>query len=322
MDDAADLVEEVEEYEKRFGQTGSPTGPGGEGRDARAPGEIADSPEAAAERVVELLGEVERYPPASSWEKPERLGTKPGEGYDCWTVVELVGGAPRHVSLELLGKGRELAGKLGGLNVALVLGHDLDGAAREAARYGAERVVVVDDERLAEYHPDPYFSALRRVVESERPHALSFIPSTIVGRDYGPRVAGELELAHDPRLRRPRHRQGGAPDPVQARYGGNIISVIMGATTPQLATVRPGMFAPVEPRDDAEAEITRLPAGHPPRHALGLSRSRAPPGHRRYELDSATICLRRQGCRHPRGRARDRGPRAGGSEPRSVGAVT
>jgi electron transfer flavoprotein alpha subunit len=32
-------------------------------------------------------------------------------------------------------------------------------------------------------------------------------------------------------------------------YGGNIVSVIMGATTPQLATVRPRMYEPLEPRD-------------------------------------------------------------------------
>ena len=44
----------------------------------------------------------------------------------------MVDGASRRASLELLGKGRELAGKLGGLNVALVIGHDLDGVAREA----------------------------------------------------------------------------------------------------------------------------------------------------------------------------------------------
>ena len=128
----------------------------------------------------------------------------------------MVDGGPRRVSLELLGKGRELAGKLGGLNIALVIGHDLGGVAREAARYGAERVVVVDDERLADYHPDPYFSALRRVVESERPHAL-LIPSTIMGRDYGPRVAGELELGMTGDCVDLGIDKARAPDPVQAR---------------------------------------------------------------------------------------------------------
>jgi electron transfer flavoprotein alpha subunit len=40
-------------------------------------------------------------------------------------------------------------------------------------------------------------------------------------------------------------------------YGGNIVSVIMGATTPQLATVRARMFEPLEPRD-AEPVIERF----------------------------------------------------------------
>jgi electron transfer flavoprotein alpha subunit len=287
---AADLAGEVEEYDKRFGQTGSPTRVLAV-KDATPErrGEIADFPEAAAARVLELLREVEA-PPASSWEKPERLGTKPGKSYDCWTVVEVVDGVPRRVSLELLGKGRELAGKLGGLNVALVVGHDLDGVAREAVRYGAERVVVMDDERLAEYHPDPYFSALRRVVESERPHAL-LIPSTIMGRDYGPRVAGELELGMTGDCVDLGIDKGGRLIQYKPAYGGNIVSVIMGATTPQLATVRPGMFAPVEPRDDAEAEIVRLPAGDLAEPRTRLVSSEHRPDTAGYELDSAAVCL-------------------------------
>jgi electron transfer flavoprotein alpha subunit len=43
-------------------------------------------------------------------------------------------------------------------------------------------------------------------------------------------------------------------------YGGNIVSVIMGATTPQLATVLPRMYEPLRPRD-FDAEIRRLDLG-------------------------------------------------------------
>jgi electron transfer flavoprotein alpha subunit len=46
-------------------------------------------------------------------------------------------------------------------------------------------------------------------------------------------------------------------------YGGNIVSVIMGSTTPQLATVRPRMFEPLTPRD-VEPAIERFdPGGWP-----------------------------------------------------------
>jgi electron transfer flavoprotein alpha subunit len=46
-------------------------------------------------------------------------------------------------------------------------------------------------------------------------------------------------------------------------YGGNIVSVIMGRTTPQLATVRPRMFEPLEPRD-AQAEVRQIDLGDLP----------------------------------------------------------
>jgi electron transfer flavoprotein alpha subunit len=287
---ATDLVDEVYEFDKRFGQTGSPTRVLAV-KDATPErrGELASSPDEAAERILTLLADAGGRP-ASPWEKPERLGEKPGKSYDCWTVVELVDGSPRRLSLELLGKGRELAGKLGGANVAVVLGHGVDTAAREAARYGAERVVVVDDERLGEYHPETYAAALRQVVERERPHAL-LIPSTAVGRDYGPRVAGELELGMTGDCVDLAIDRAGRLIQYKPAYGGNIVSVIMGRTTPQLATVRPGMFQPVEARDDAEAERVAFALDGLPEARTRLVERRHEPDAAGYELDAADVVL-------------------------------
>jgi electron transfer flavoprotein alpha subunit len=212
----------------------------------------AFDPAEAAQRVRELL--VERPPTATSREKPDRLGEEPGNSYDCWSVVELVEGRIARVSLELLGKSRELAGKLGGRVVALVLGHDLDGEARDAIRHGAEAVVVVDDERLRDYQPELWADALCQVLQRERPHAL-LIPATSRGRDYGPRAAGELELGMTGDCVDLGIDRGGRLIQHKPAYGGNIVSVIMGATTPQLATVRPRMFEPLEPDDSAAGEI-------------------------------------------------------------------
>ncbi|MGH3010400.1 MAG: FAD-binding protein [Gaiellaceae bacterium] len=287
---ASDLVDDVEEDDRRFGQTGSPTRVlAVKDVTPERHGEVAESPEQAAERILELLAEV-GGPPASAWEKPGRLGEKPGRSYDCWTAIELVEGAPRRVSLELLGKGRELAGKLGGLNVALILGSGLASIAREAVRHGAERVVVVDDPRLAEYHPETFAAALRRVVESERPHVL-LIPSTTQGRDYGPRVAGELELGMTGDCVDLGIDKAGRLIQYKPAYGGNIVSVIMGATTPQLATVRPGMFVPVESRDDAEAELVELDAGELPEPRARLLTREHDAATAGYELDAAAACI-------------------------------
>ncbi|HYX76264.1 MAG TPA: FAD-binding protein, partial [Gaiellaceae bacterium] len=252
---AGDLVDDLRENDKRFGQTGSPTRVLAV-RDVtpdRAR-ELAPSPEEGAERVAALLDERPRTP--SVWEKPERLGEKPGKSYDCWSFVETFGGRPSRMSLELVAKSRELAGKLGGANVALVLGHDVGEAAAEIARRGADRVVVAEHEALRNAGADTWGAALRQVVERERPHVL-LIPATARGRDLGPRVAGELELGMTGDCVDLAIDRAGRLIQYKPAYGGNIVSVIMGATTPQLATVRPRMFEPLAP-NGSEGELGRF----------------------------------------------------------------
>jgi electron transfer flavoprotein alpha subunit len=283
---AADLVDDAQPNDKRFGQSGSPTRVLAV-RDVtpERAGESFSDPVQAAERVQALL--TDRARPESAWEKPEQLGEKPGHSYDCWSVVELVDGRPGRVSLELLAKGRELAGKLGGSNVALLIGHELDAAAREAERHGAEEVVTVDDSRLTEYEPSVWADALRQVLELERPHAL-LIPATSRGRDYGPRVAGALELGMTGDCVDLGIDRAGRLIQFKPAYGGNIVSVIMGATTPQLATVRPRMFEPLEPRD-SDAEYRALTLGElaePPSRMIKRDASA-----RGFELDEADTVL-------------------------------
>ncbi|HXZ56385.1 MAG TPA: FAD-binding protein [Gaiellaceae bacterium] len=273
--------------ERLFGQRGSPTRVLAV-RDVtpERAHELFTDPEEAAARVRELLAE--RPPAATAWEKPERLGETPGHSYDCWSVVELVEGRPARISLELLAKGRELSGKLGGRNVALLLGQGLDGAAREAVRHGAEVVVSVDDDRLAEYEPELWAGALAQVLERERPHAL-LIPATSRGRDYGPRAAGALELGMTGDCVDLAIDRAGRLIQFKPAYGGNIVSVIMGATTPQLATVRARMFEPLEPSDAAEGEQRRFELGPLPAARTRLlerdERERA------FDLDEAKVVV-------------------------------
>jgi electron transfer flavoprotein alpha/beta subunit len=273
--------------EKQFGQRGSPTRVLAVRDDTpeRAK-ELFTDPAAAAARVRELLAERPR--PDVAWEKPERLGEKPGASYDCWSVVELVDGRPARISLELLAKGRELAGKLGGRNVALLLGQGLDDAAREAVRYGAEAVVMVDDPQLVTYEPELWAGALAQVLERERPHAL-LIPATNRGRDYGPRAAGLLELGMTGDCVDLGIDKAGRLIQFKPAYGGNIVSVIMGATTPQLATVRSRMFEPLEPNDSAEGAVRRFELARRPAARTRLLEHRA--DERAFDLDEAEVVV-------------------------------
>jgi electron transfer flavoprotein alpha subunit len=282
---ARDLVDEVHENDKRFGQTGSPT---------RVLAVRDVTPERAGDRYTALDKAVERIralaaergPEPTSWDKPDRLGEQPSpKRYDCWTFAETVDGRPTRVSLELLAKGRELSGKLGGENVALVFGADVS---EELARYGAERVVLVGENRLTGYDPFLWSHALRHVIDERRPHVL-LVPATANGRDLAPRVAGDLELGMTGDCVGLNIDRAGRLIQTKPAYGGNIVSVIMGATTPQLATVRPRMFEPLEPRD-VEATVERVDIPEPPPSRVRLFKREVAPARDLDEAD-VLVCL-------------------------------
>jgi electron transfer flavoprotein alpha subunit len=253
---APDLVDDLHENDKRFGQTGSPTRVLAV-RDV-TPERSRIEAKTAAEAVDHVRALLAERPPGETmWDKPPRLGEKPGKSYDAWTLVETIrGDRATRASLELLAKGRELAGKLGGQNVALVLGHQVELVAQSLPAHGAEHVVLVDDEQLDRYEPELWSAALVQVLRLYRPHVLA-IPASANGRDLGPRAAGELQLGMTGDCVNLGVDRAGRLIQTKPAYGGNIVSVIMGRTTPQLATVRPRMFGPLDRREE-NAQIERF----------------------------------------------------------------
>ncbi len=107
---------------------------------------------------------------------------------DVWIVADHAGGSPRRITLELLGKGRELANARGGRLVALVLGHGLVNPAQAFGEYGADTVLAVDHPHLQAYTTDGYTEALTALVRERTPW-LVVVPSTAWGRDCAPRLA-------------------------------------------------------------------------------------------------------------------------------------
>ena len=226
-------------------------------------------------------------PSRPTWDKPDHIADERGATFDCWSVCEIVDGRLRRVSLELIARSRVLAGKLGGRAVALLIGEGLEGAAREAASHGAEVVYAADDPALAEYHPELWAAVLRQVLLEHEPHVL-LVPATGRGRDYGPRAAGDLELGMSADCVGVDIAKAGRLLQQKPAYGGNIVSVILGATTPQLATVLPRMYEPLEPRD-FDTEIHRLDLGPLPEPKVRLV---ARTGDRSsYDLDEREVVV-------------------------------
>lgn len=76
---------------------------------------------------------------------------------DLWVFIETdEEGKARNVGLELLNPGRRLADAQGGALVAVVIGYKTEAAVKEAAAYGADKIIVVDGEEYQHYTTDAY----------------------------------------------------------------------------------------------------------------------------------------------------------------------
>ncbi len=111
---------------------------------------------------------------------------------DVFVLAEHRRGELREVTLEMLGKGRELAGQLGGQLKAVLLGHNVDAFARKLANQ-AHEVLVVEDKRLENFNAELYQKVLASLLTEKKP-TLTLIGHTACGMDLAPSLAAELNL--------------------------------------------------------------------------------------------------------------------------------
>ena len=71
------------------------------------------------------------------------------------------------VSLELVGKARELAKVTGHPVYALLIGYQMEAAAKELLCYGVDKVFVFDDERLKDFVIGPYANAFSHMIRDQ-----------------------------------------------------------------------------------------------------------------------------------------------------------
>ena len=173
--------------------------------------------------------------------------------------VEQRSGEIQGVSLELLGKGKELANKLGEKLTAILLGNNIDHLANELIYHGADEVVVVNNPALDVFVTEPYTKALVNVINERKPEIV-LIGATTIGRDLGPRVSARvhtgltadctsLEIDDETRnllMTRP-------------AFGGNIMATIICPDhKPQMSTVRPGVMQKLERNEELTGEIIKM----------------------------------------------------------------
>ena len=149
----------------------------------------------------------------------------------------------KNVVLELLGKGKELADKLGESLAVILPGNNVRHLVPTLFHHGANKVYLCEHELLENYSTDGYTNVIASVIASEKP-AIVLYGATPNGRDLAPRIAARLALgltADCTGL-----DINGSRQLVQTRpaFGGNIMASILSPyTRPQMSTVRPNVFS-------------------------------------------------------------------------------
>ena len=174
------------------------------------------------------------------------------EQNSIWVFVEQTDGKIADVSLELIGKARELADPLGYEVVGLLCGHNIAPLADDVIRHGADRVLLADDEELADYRTLPYARVAITEIQRRQPD-MFLIGGTPNGRDFAPRVASalrcgltadctDLQVA-DYLVKKENKTYPNLLYQIRPAFGGNLIATIVNPhTRPQMATVREGVM--------------------------------------------------------------------------------
>ena len=173
-----------------------------------------------------------------------------------WVHLEQDGDVLSGVSRELLGKARDLADKLEVPVTGLALGGSLRAVPGQAIGCGADVVLRVNHPLLTPYTTDAHSRAVHELVVEGRPSILLF-GATVNGRDLASRLAVRLrtgltadctDLTLDP--------ETGLLVGEVVGFGGGIVALIKcEQRRPQMATVRPGVFAPPQADQTREGEI-------------------------------------------------------------------
>jgi electron transfer flavoprotein alpha subunit len=188
--------------------------------------------------------------------RKEEYKTKDISSYKgVWVVAEQNKSAIQSVTYELLGKGRELAEKLGVELCAVLLGENIESKSNELFHRGAEKVYLVDSPELRHYQNEPYANILIELINEYKPEIV-LCGATSTGRSLISRVAVKIDagltadctgLDID--------QEKGLLLQTRPAFGGNIMATIICPNhRPQMATVRHKVMK------EAEVDVSRT--GH------------------------------------------------------------
>ena len=174
-------------------------------------------------------------------------------------ITEQSEGVLRKVACEALSEGKRIAESLGCSLTAVVLGSGMENISDEPGKYGADRIIVVDNKALSEYMTDAYTNVIADIVNKENPFVL-ILGASSQGKDLSARLSARLNapLAMDCVAVRIENGNIIATRPM---YGGKILTDVELQGKPQIVAVRPNAMSIAESSGAGVIEKLDIDAG-------------------------------------------------------------
>ncbi|WP_201716626.1 electron transfer flavoprotein subunit alpha/FixB family protein [Rossellomorea arthrocnemi] len=167
---------------------------------------------------------------------------------------EVRDGSLRNVSFEAIAAGKTVSE--GGEVVGVLIGKSVSALGQEMIQYGADKVVVVEDDKLEQYTSDGYSQAILSVIDEEKPEGIIF-GHTALGKDLSPKVASKLSsgLISDAT---DLEEAGGNLVFTRPIYSGKAFEKKIVTDGVIFATIRPNNIEPLAKDESRTGEVSSL----------------------------------------------------------------
>lgn len=170
--------------------------------------------------------------------------------------VDHVDGEIHPVTMELIGKAKELAAVVNFPVYCVFIGHNVQDKAKELLYYGVDEVFVYDYEELKDFRIEPYTAAFEDFVNKVKPSSL-LVGATTIGRSLAPRVAARFRTGLTADCTRLEMKENTDLVQIRPAFGGNIMAqIICSNTRPQISTVRYKVMNAPEKKCEPNGKIT------------------------------------------------------------------
>lgn len=193
---------------------------------------------------------------AFEFEEDEVVAINKDDWRGITVYVEHSNGKIHPVTYELIGKAKELAGKINHPVYCVFVGNDIKDKCEPLLTYGIDEVFVYDDEELDKFRIEPYAAAVENYISNIKPTIMLF-GGTTIGRSLAPRLAARFRTGLTADCTILDIQENTDLDQIRPAFGGNIMAHINTPNhRPQFATVRYKIFSVPEKVEKPSGKIT------------------------------------------------------------------